>query len=236
MVDRLEPPPRMMGNPAADVQVLRDYIWALYQNLILEGGVPQTVDQPEGTIVPGTGIIAAFPVGYILFTSIATDPATYLGYGAWERRAQGRAIVGVDEDDPDFAIAGAEFGEKTHTLTAAEMPSHTHVQDAHTHVQDSHNHTQDAHNHTQDAHAHAQNVVNSVNDGTAGVRGSSDANTTADGNTATTVATNQAATATNQAATATNQNATAVNQSTGGGVAHNVVQPSFTCFIFERVA
>jgi microcystin-dependent protein len=40
-----------------------------------------------------------------------------------------------------------------------------------------------------------------------------------------TTATNQATTATNQNATATNQNATATNQNTGGGGAHNNLQP-----------
>lgn len=250
MVDRLESPPRMSGEPASDVLVLRDYVWQMWQNLILEKGVPQTVDQPAGTVDPDTGVIGTFPVGFMLFTSIATDPATYLGYGTWERRAQGRAIVGVDEADPDFATAGLELGEKQHTLTEAEMPAHTHVQDAHNHTQDAHthtqnahNHVQDAHNHTQDAHDHGQNVVNSANDGTTGVRGSSDANTTQDGDTESVAATNQATTATNQAATATNQNttatnqaATATNQDTGGGLPHNNLQPSFTCYIFERTA
>jgi len=250
MAERMQQPPRRTGSDAADIATLFDYVWAMYQNLILEGGAVQTVDQPEGTVDPDTGIIGTFPVGFMLFTSIAADPATYLGYGTWERRAEGRAIVGVDEADPDFATAGLEFGEKEHTLTEAEMPAHTHVQDAHNHTQDAHNHTQDAHdhvqdahNHTQDAHDHGQMVVNSANDGTAGVRGSSDPNDTQDGDTESVVATNQAATATNQAATATNQNATAtnqaataVNQSTGGGTAISLVQASFTCFIFERTA
>ena len=44
----------------------------------------------------------------------------------WERFAKGRTLVGVDEDDEDFATAGLELGEKTHKLTVTEMPSHTH--------------------------------------------------------------------------------------------------------------
>ena len=37
-----------------------------------------------------------------------------------------RAIVGVDEDDEDFATAGLTLGEKKHTLTNSEAPAHTH--------------------------------------------------------------------------------------------------------------
>lgn len=44
----------------------------------------------------------------------------------WERFAKGRTLVGVDEDDEDFASAGLELGEKEHQLTVDEMPSHTH--------------------------------------------------------------------------------------------------------------
>jgi microcystin-dependent protein len=40
-----------------------------------------------------------------------------------------------------------------------------------------------------------------------------------------TTATNQTTTATNQTTTATNQSATATNQNTGGGGAHNTMQP-----------
>ena len=33
-------------------------------------------------------------------------------------------MVGVDEDDEDFATAGIELGEKEHLLKESEMPSH----------------------------------------------------------------------------------------------------------------
>lgn len=39
---------------------------------------------------------------------------------------KGRTIVGLDTDDTDFNAIGKTPGEKTHTLTVAEMPKHTH--------------------------------------------------------------------------------------------------------------
>lgn len=66
-----------------------------------------------------------FPVGSIIYNSSASfDPNTVYG-GTWQR-IKGVVIVGVDEDDPDFATSGLTGGEKTHTLTVNEMPNHSH--------------------------------------------------------------------------------------------------------------
>lgn len=68
----------------------------------------------------------ALPVGItLIFYTAEADPNEIYG-GTWERTAKGRAIVGVDEDDEDFATAGLTLGEKKHTSTVAEMPSHIH--------------------------------------------------------------------------------------------------------------
>ena len=41
---------------------------------------------------------------------------------------KGRTIVGLDAEDTDFNAIGKTLGEKTHTLTVAEMPEHNHKQ------------------------------------------------------------------------------------------------------------
>lgn len=83
---------------------------------------------------PGGG--QAFPVGAIFLSMVATDPATLLGYGTWSAIGAGRMLVGFDSGDSDFDALGAVGGEKTVTLTEAQMPSHAHgVNDpGHTHL------------------------------------------------------------------------------------------------------
>lgn len=50
-----------------------------------------------------------------------------LGYGKWQRALIGRTGVGIDPNANDWtATMGQQYGEKTHTLTIDEMPSHTH--------------------------------------------------------------------------------------------------------------
>lgn len=45
--------------------------------------------------------------------------------GVWSR-IEGRVLVGVSNSDSDFNGAGKTGGEKVHTLTSSEMPSHNH--------------------------------------------------------------------------------------------------------------
>lgn len=181
----------------------------------------------------GVTMDQVWPVGSVFISVVSTNPATLLGVGTWSAIGAGRMLVGFDATDTDFDTLEEVGGAKTHTLTAGEMPAHTHIQDAHTHVQNSHNHTQDAHNHTQNSFA--PRIINSGTAGTVGVQGASAASNANASNSATT-ATNQAATATNQAATAVNQNATATNQSTGGGGAHNNMPPYLVVRMWKRTA
>lgn len=85
-----------------------------------------------------------YPVGKYYFSEDSTSPSVVLGFGTWVR-VEGRFIVGLDEVDADFDLAGEQGGSKTHThtastttntttsttvnghsLTIAEMPAHTH--------------------------------------------------------------------------------------------------------------
>jgi microcystin-dependent protein len=226
---------------------------------IYDGSTWNTYNTTTFSAVPSGSInmwaTASAPTGWLLCDGTAVSRTTYsdlfavIGttYGTGNGSTtfnlpnlKGRIPVGQDSAQTEFDVLGETGGAKTHTLTSAEMPSHTHTQDAHTHTQDSHNHTQNSHNHTQDSHNHTQNAHSHTVDGNLIPRGTGSvfreltdagtgsSNVATRSQTATniaTTATNQANTATNIATTATNQNTTATNQNTGGGGAHNNLQP-----------
>lgn len=64
-----------------------------------------------------------YPVGSIYMSMSATNPHDLFGVGTWQRISQGRMLIGADDSTYK---AGATGGEATHTLTAAEMPAHSH--------------------------------------------------------------------------------------------------------------
>lgn len=68
---------------------------------------------------------AIMPVGFVVTLGVNTNPATLYGFGAWTAIA-GKVIVGISGSDTEFDTLNETGGAKTHTLTTAEMPSHTH--------------------------------------------------------------------------------------------------------------
>ena len=118
----------------------------------------------------------------------------------------------------DGTTLNASGGAQTHTLSIAQIPAHTHLQDPH-------NHTQNAHNHAQNPHRHDSFGRSNSTAGTTNRFMMASGNGTAENLGSTTEPIGNA-TATNLEATATNNGATAVNQNAGGGAAHNITQPS----------
>lgn len=66
-----------------------------------------------------------YPIGTIYESTKSDNPSTFMG-GTWARFGNGQVLVGVNESDTDFNTVNKTGGEKTHVLTEAEMPSHTH--------------------------------------------------------------------------------------------------------------
>jgi len=94
-------------------------------------------------------------------------------------------------------------------LSKEEMPSHTHIQNGH--------------KHTQNPHYHTQNIASQT--------------TWASGGAGSSVGQDQiryAGTSNTGSATQTEELFTATNQNTGGGAAHNNLQPYITCYMWRR--
>lgn len=66
-------------------------------------------------------------VGDIIFSTSDENPSTIYG-GTWVAWGKGQVPVGVDTSNSDFKTVEKTGGEKEHTLTVVEMPSHTHAQ------------------------------------------------------------------------------------------------------------
>lgn len=164
---------------------------------------------PAGSIIPWAGANA--PVNWLLCDGSAVSRSTYSSLFAVIGTAYGagngtttfnlpdlRGRIPVGRNGGSFGTLGATGGVETVTLTEAQMPSHTH--------------TQNAHNHTQNPHTHN---LRRGNDGTARIE---EIAYSSGGNPQTSNVGVFSTTATNNETTATNQN-------TGGGEAHTNVQP-----------
>lgn len=75
--------------------------------------------------------IQSYKVGDIYITTVNENPSARLGYGSWQRFAEGRTLVGfstsVSNSTPEWVkVSGTTFGSYTHKLSVSELPSHTH--------------------------------------------------------------------------------------------------------------
>jgi hypothetical protein len=74
-------------------------------------------------------ISAAYPVGSIYISTIATNPATTFGFGTWEEFGAGKVLVGQDTGDTAFDTLEETGGSKD-----AAIVEHTHTIDDPGHV------------------------------------------------------------------------------------------------------
>lgn len=123
-----------------------------------DGTLTGAITQLDATV--GDFLNKVYPVGAIYMSMNATDPGTLFG-GTWER-INDKFLLGVGDT---YKKAGAYGGEATHTLTAAEMPSHSHTfsGSASTTGWQSHDHTHSGTTGNENAnHTHSGTTGNSI--------------------------------------------------------------------------
>ena len=70
-----------------------------------------------------TGLQAAYPIGSIYLSTVATNPNTLFGFGTWVAYGTGRMLISADAT----YTAGSTGGAATTTLITANLPAHTHT-------------------------------------------------------------------------------------------------------------
>tara|TARA_R110000822_G_scaffold21654_2_gene68252 strand:- start:3118 stop:4014 length:897 start_codon:yes stop_codon:yes gene_type:complete len=79
------------------------------------------------TVAAAVSGLAAYPVGSLYLTTTTVTPASIFG-GTWERYASGKALVGLKTvNDPEYVLGVDSHGSERQTLTADQIPSHTHT-------------------------------------------------------------------------------------------------------------
>lgn len=100
----------------------------LYQMINdLKNDIKTLSSQITNNTTSGNIFLKSYPVGSIYISTSSENPGNIYG-GTWEEYGKGRTLVGVDSSDSDFSTVEKLGGEKTHTLTIDEMPSHNHVE------------------------------------------------------------------------------------------------------------
>ncbi|MBR6113415.1 MAG: hypothetical protein IKP79_02765, partial [Bacilli bacterium] len=83
-----------------------------------------------------SSVLEAYPIGSLYISTTSTNPGTLFG-GTWVSFGSGKTLVGVDTNNSKFNTVEKTGGNESvsytpigtvgsHTLTVAELPSHTH--------------------------------------------------------------------------------------------------------------
>lgn len=158
---------------------------------------------------------AIYPVGSIYMSVNATNPSTYFG-GTWVAWGSGRVPVGINTSDTNFSTVEKTGGSATVTLTASQMPSHTHTFTGSSATTSSNG-----------AHTHTLKLNKTAWSGSGGSR------VVVDSTDYTALTNNK--TSSNGAHTHT-LTANGSNANTGGGGSHTNLQPYIVCYMWKRTA
>lgn len=202
-----------------------------------------------------------YPVGSIYMSVNNTNPSTIFG-GTWVAWGAGKVPVGVNANETEFNSVEKTGGAKTHTLTTQQIPSHAHTFHGNAHSHSLNNHTHSIPKlygnadfvdlkgkvwnmavQSSSTGLSANGICNLIGEeGRVGYAektkdGGLNYEDTVEINTSHnhTVSTNSSTTGQASGNTG-NATQTGYNDNTGGGQAHNNLQPYITCYMWKRTA
>lgn len=186
-------------------------------------------------------ISKVYPVGSIYMSVNDTDPGTLFG-GTWQQ-IQGKFLLGASSGHS----AGSTGGAETVTLSAGNIPAHTHTIPDHTHTVPNHTHTVPAHTHTATASTagvHSHNIRRTMNAASGSARyafeGSANVfKPTLDAGAHThtiTVASKAAFNTTSSGTCTTGSGGSGNTGSTGSGSAVGIMPPYLAVYMWKRTA
>lgn len=150
-----------------------------------------------------------YPVGSIYMSVNSSNPGSLFG-GTWEKMPAGRVLIPEGESDWGTEYeAGSTGGEATHTLTVDEMPAHKHTASVS----------------NTGGHKHNIALSSSLGDSWGEYNGAVHKGRSND---------IQIKSEPVQSAGSHSNTSTIAN--TGGGQAHNIIQPYLVCYIWKRVS
>lgn len=156
-----------------------------------------------------------YPIGSIYMSVNNTNPSTLFG-GTWIAWGAGKVPVGVNANETEFNLVEKTGGAKTHTLTTQQIPSHGHSVSISSSGSCT---TGGGGNHT-----HPMVALGTASRGTQlYVFGPGKGSTYLDS-------------APDHTHTVPNHTHTVNQSNTGGGQAHNNLQPYITCYMWKRTA
>lgn len=155
-----------------------------------------------------------YPVGSIYLSVSSTNPSTYFG-GTWVAWGSGRVPVGINTSDSNFNAVEKTGGASAVTLTASQMPSHTHTfTGSSTTTNSAGGHTHNIGRDTDGGAGSSRYTVHKA--GASGAQGTSPTSS---------------AGAHTHTLTPKGKNA-----NTGGGGSHTNLQPYIVCYMWKRTA
>lgn len=191
-----------------DASVVSGHITGTHLFLTTAGGTEIDAGVVVPTVPPIPDPIDSWPIGSVFIANVATNPAILLGGGTWARHGQGRVLVSQDSGQTEFDTIGETGGAKTHTLIPGEIPAHLHAAGTLTSATDgNHNHNFERRNAVGSLSGVARGGGTTEPDGSTNIDGAHSHNIT--GSTA---------------------------NNTGGGGAHNNLQPYIVVYMWVRTA